>query len=206
MNPPIAILGAGPSGLTLARLLQVANIPFKVFERDESRASAAAGGSGPLDIHADGGQIALREAGLIDHFRKMARIDTTNIIADMHGKVYLRTVEEGEETDRPEIDRKDLRKMLLESVEEERVRWDCKVERVQREDDGTMSIHFANGKIEGGFRLVVGADGTWSKVRSLVSPYHLSSPTRISFANGAGDHTCEAGVLWFHLPDNFTEQ
>ncbi|GAM39858.1 monoxygenase [Talaromyces pinophilus] len=33
---PIAIIGAGPAGLTFARLLELANIPYIVFERVES--------------------------------------------------------------------------------------------------------------------------------------------------------------------------
>lgn len=86
----------------------------------------------------------------------------------MHGEVRLRHGD-GEDTDRPEIDRRDLRLLLLDSVPKDKIRWAAKVERVQKEGDGTMSIHFTDGNTESGFRLVVGADGAWSKARSLVS-------------------------------------
>lgn len=31
---PVLIVGAGPAGLTLARILKARNVPFEVFERD----------------------------------------------------------------------------------------------------------------------------------------------------------------------------
>jgi len=86
----------------------------------------------------------------------------------MHGEVRMRHGD-GEDTDRPEIDRRDLRVLLLNSVPNDKIRWGTKVDHVQRQDDGLMIIRFADGSSESGFRLVVGADGAWSKVRSLVS-------------------------------------
>ena len=94
----------------------------------------------------------------------------------MHGEVRLRHGD-GEDTDRPEIDRRDLRVLLLDSVPKDKIRWGSKVENLQRQDDGMMSICFADGTTESGFRLVVGADGAWSKARSLVnlpSRYYVS--------------------------------
>ncbi|KAF2470017.1 putative monooxygenase [Lindgomyces ingoldianus] len=172
MTPPIAILGAGPSGLTLGRLLQVANIPFVIFEQDESAiaaATVATGRGGALDIHADSGQIALKEAGLLDQFKSIARYDATITVANAKGKVYLKVEHEGGDNDKPEIDRRDLRALLVNSIPANRVQWGFKVQSVQKETDGSMSIHFQDGRIESGFKLVVGADGMWSKVRSLVT-------------------------------------
>jgi len=74
MAPPIAILGAGPSGLTLARLLHLNGIDYTIFERDASAASAwGRGGSGTLDLHEGSGLLALQEAGLLDEFKRKAR-------------------------------------------------------------------------------------------------------------------------------------
>lgn len=80
---------------------------------------------------------------------------------------------EGEDTDRPEIDRRDLRVLLLSSVPEEKIKWGARVERVQKQDDGTVSVSFADGSSESGFRLVVGADGARSKARALVGFAHF---------------------------------
>jgi 2-polyprenyl-6-methoxyphenol hydroxylase-like FAD-dependent oxidoreductase len=94
--------------------------------------------------------------------------DVPLIVADMHGVIRMKHGE-GEDTDRPEIDRRDLRVLLLNSVPGDKIRWGVKVERVQKQDDGTMSVCFVDGNTESGFRLVVGADGARSKARSLVS-------------------------------------
>ncbi|CAK3846950.1 related to tetracycline resistance from transposon Tn4351 Tn4400 [Lecanosticta acicola] len=149
-QPPIAICGAGPGGLMCARILELAKIPYVVFERDESATWAdGRGGSGCLDIHPDSGQLALREAGLFDQFKAVARFDATN---------------------RPEMDRKDLRRILLRSVPQHNIRWGCKIQEVKKDRDGSMTVHLADGRIESGFRLVIGADGAWSKARQLISP------------------------------------
>ena len=70
-NPKIAIIGAGPSGLTLANLLQQYNISFTVYELETVTNERNQGGT--LDLHAESGQLALREAGLYDEFKKNAR-------------------------------------------------------------------------------------------------------------------------------------
>jgi 2-polyprenyl-6-methoxyphenol hydroxylase-like FAD-dependent oxidoreductase len=169
----IAIIGAGPSGLTLARLLELANIAYVVFERDESAALADEfSSSGTLDIHKNLGQSALKEAGLLDKFQSIARYDVPTRIVDAQGNVNV-MIPGDSDTDKPEIDRKGLRKLLLGSIPASRVRWGCKVEHVQKDDDGSVSIHRTNGHVESGFRLVVGADGAWSRVRKLVSALHV---------------------------------
>lgn len=55
----IAIVGAGPAGLTLARLLQQNDISVTVYEGEPDRHSRNQGGS--LDLHPKYGQLALRE-------------------------------------------------------------------------------------------------------------------------------------------------
>lgn len=70
----IAIVGAGPVGLTLARLLtNRSNIEVVIFESDTSRQSRKQGGS--LDLHADTGLAALKAAGLYEEFLRRARFD-----------------------------------------------------------------------------------------------------------------------------------
>ena len=161
----IAIVGAGPAGCTLARLLILKGISVVVFEGEESPNFRSQGGT--LDLHTDTGLAALREAGLYDEFLKYARFDGEAIV--ISDKKLLRYVNAGgteakNSRGRPEIDRVKLRLLLLESLPVEVVRWNHRLQKV----DADLSLHFDHG-IEKGFDLVVGADGAWSKVRPLVT-------------------------------------
>ncbi|KAF2770534.1 FAD/NAD(P)-binding domain-containing protein [Teratosphaeria nubilosa] len=175
-TPPIAILGAGPSGLTLARLLEVCEIDYTVFERDISPSATRAGGT--LDLHTTAGLKALHEAGLLNEFKKYARYDAQSFIfADSQGRTLKKhdvnpggTFLEGKQTERPEIDRLDLRNILLASIPATRIKWGVKVASVWREPHGAMSVRSVDGTVESGFKLVVGADGAWSKARRLITP------------------------------------
>ncbi len=164
MAPPIAIIGAGPSGLTLARLLERNSIDYVVYERDESKSSPSQGGS--LDLHPGTGQMALKEAGLFDEFQKYARYEATAAsVLDKTGKTLLKA---GEGRDAPEIDRVQLRSILLDSVPSNKIMWGHGVKSTERSSDGEVIITFHDGTTATGFKLVVGADGGWSKVRHLV--------------------------------------
>lgn len=86
--PTIAILGGGPSGLSLARLLEVNGIDYIVYERDASPEVEIQGGS--LDIHGKSGQLVLKEAGLFEEFKKYARWeDSKTIVQDKTGATLL---------------------------------------------------------------------------------------------------------------------
>ena len=69
--------------------------------------------------------------------------------------------------DRPEVDRGQLRRMLLDSLPPGIVRWNHKLIAAQPQGDGTYEIVFESGERES-FDLVVGADGVWSRLRPLV--------------------------------------
>lgn len=163
--PAIAIIGGGPSGLALARLLEVNKIDYVVYERDAT--SSVEGQGGSLDIHGKTGQVVLKEAGLFDEFKKYARWDATKtLIQDKNGTTHLTF---GEEQDSPEIDRASLRKILLESIPPSKIKWNHAVGSVEKLDSGSFSINIKNGISVAGFKLVVGADGAWSKARHLVN-------------------------------------
>lgn len=170
----IAIVGAGPAGCMLARLLQVSDqhekIEVTIFESEDNLNFRSQGGS--LDLHVKTGQAALRAGGLFDEFLKYARYDGEAMkFADKNLLVYIsqgQSKPSKSQTGRPEIDRPKLRQILYESLLPETVRWNHKLQRVKGGDKG-MTMHFADGKTASGFDLLVGADGAWSHVRPLVS-------------------------------------
>lgn len=175
MTPAVAIVGGGPCGLTLARLLEVKGIDYVVYERDESSMVFSRGG-GSLDIHPENGQRALREANLYEAFLKHARYDDEQFsLFDPHGKYWGEFGGEQEESSeppkdggRPEIDRLALRQILLDSIPKDKIQWGAGLKTASLDKDGKPVLEFANGSIESGFDLVVGTDGAWSKIRPLV--------------------------------------
>jgi 2-polyprenyl-6-methoxyphenol hydroxylase-like FAD-dependent oxidoreductase len=172
MTLKIAIIGAGPAGLTLAKLLQTKGIKSTVYEREESHTARNQGGT--LDLHAETGQLALKLAGLVDKFEALARYDGEDMkILDKHGKIYVEEiVPEGVKGGRPEIDRKDLRRILLESLETDSILWNRKLTSVEEQSPGKYIInvsHGDNATTDGPFDLVVGADGAWSRIRALLT-------------------------------------
>eukprot|EP00271_Cylindrocystis_brebissonii_P003757 TRINITY_DN15012_c0_g2_i1.p1 TRINITY_DN15012_c0_g2~~TRINITY_DN15012_c0_g2_i1.p1 ORF type:complete len:453 (-),score=78.00 TRINITY_DN15012_c0_g2_i1:885-2243(-) len=187
----IAILGAGPAGCTLARLLLMHNpepsnssssttstTTVTIYEREPSATSRAQGGT--LDLHTSDGLAALKAAGLYPQFLKHARFDGEAIkITDKKLKAYVNLNGAGSaatSNGRPEIDRAQLRALLLESLPEGVVRWGCRVEAVEDARDageevsetGGLHVRLVDGSVHGGFDLVVAADGARSCVRGLL--------------------------------------
>lgn len=182
----IAIIGAGPGGLTLARLLQRNNISFRIFDREASPAVRGQGGT--LDLHPESGQLALRAAGLYEEFIQRARFEGDCLKLVMpNGTVVLdETAHQADECqenkrpegDRPEIDRLQLRDMLLCSLKPRAVQWAHKLLKVEPYANGSIAtretyrLHFIVSEEhyeEGPFDVVIGADGARSNVRPLLT-------------------------------------
>jgi len=164
----IAIVGAGLGGLALARVLHVNGIDAVVYEREASR--DARGQGGMLDIHS--GQRALREAGLIDEFFAIARGEGQDMrLLESDGTLLLQEdTPEDAPMLRPEVDRADLRALLLDSLPDHTVRWGHAFESA-----GEGVLHFADGS-SATYDLLVGADGANSRVRALLTdarPEHI---------------------------------
>lgn len=161
----IAIIGAGPAGLILARILLRHRFSPIVFEREQHSAVRSQGGS--LDMHVESGQFAIECAGLTGEFKKIARYnDQETRLYDMFGE--LKYEDASSTGDRPEVDRAQLRQMLLDSLPAGTVRWDHELQSIEQRENSTSIVTFRNGSTQQ-FDLVVGADGAWSKVRALVS-------------------------------------
>ncbi|MFE5158380.1 FAD-dependent oxidoreductase [Streptomyces sp. NPDC056697] len=164
----ISVIGAGPGGLTCARILQQRGIAVTVYDRDSGPGARNQGGT--LDLHADNGQIALREAGLLDEFFKLARPEGQEMRKiDPAGTMTFHHVPRADELFKPEIDRGQLRTLLLDSLKPGTVQWGRALDRVGGPADGPRQLSFADGTtIE--TDLVIGADGASSRVRPAVSP------------------------------------
>ncbi|MFI8191694.1 FAD-dependent oxidoreductase [Streptomyces sp. NPDC085946] len=174
MNSPepararISIIGAGPGGLTCARILQQRGIAVTVYDRDRGPAARDQGGT--LDLHADNGQLALREAGLLDEFFKLARPEGQEMRQmDPTGTIKSHEVPAPDELFKPEIDRGQLRNLLLDSLQPGTVHWGRALDTISGPDDGPRQLHFTDGTTVQ-TDLVIGADGASSRVRPAVSP------------------------------------
>jgi len=160
-NKRIAIIGAGPVGLTMATLLQQKGVDVNVYERDKDAQARIWGGT--LDLHEDSGQKAMKAAGLLESYFASA-IPMGRTLADDHANVFHSTTPQ---YDCPEINRNDLRKILLESLAGNTVAWDRKFTALEAQH-GEWLLHFENGTTASA-DVVIGANGGMSSARKYVT-------------------------------------
>ncbi|KAA9150895.1 FAD-dependent monooxygenase [Amycolatopsis acidicola] len=164
----IAVVGAGPGGLACARALHLHGLDVTVFEREASRDARWQGGT--LDLHEETGQAALRAVGLFDGFLAKARPEAQDLrgVDPFTAEIVLHQPPSAGDVSAPEIDRGDLRTLLLDSLPSNVIRWGSAVEAVTPLPGGGARPALMDGTAED-FDLVVGADGAWSRVRPAVS-------------------------------------
>lgn len=198
VHHPIVILGAGLGGLTAARVLAVHGIEAAVFELDADRSARTQGGM--LDIHDDNGQLGIRAAQLWDQFLPLVHEGGESMrILDKQARVLFEEADQGTMS-RPEVDRGQLRDLLLDSLPEGTIRWGHKASAVIPAEGhpGRHQIIFTNGEVVT-TDLLIGADGAWSRVRPLLTD---ATPqyTGISFVesdllDAAAQHPAEAQAM-----------
>jgi 2-polyprenyl-6-methoxyphenol hydroxylase-like FAD-dependent oxidoreductase len=168
----VAIVGGGPGGLTLSRLLQLKGISVKVYERDADKHARVQGS--PLDLHDGSGLAAITRADLLNEFKNnfMPGADRQKIVNEKT-EVFFSDHETRPEENfghthfRPEIDRGTLRRILLESLEPETVVWNSHFISMDRHNGGWL-LRFKDGNTAYA-DLVVAADGANSKIRPYIT-------------------------------------
>lgn len=164
-NTKVAIIGAGPVGLTMAKLLQQGGATATIYERDVNAAARIWGGT--LDLHKKTGQLALKKAGLLDQYFALS-IAMGIKFADHTGTILAtKTSMPENQYDNPEINRNVLRTMLLGSLTPGQVHWDKRLTTLKA-SHGKWILGF-HDDTQAAADLVILANGGLSKMRHFVT-------------------------------------
>lgn len=161
----VAVIGAGPAGLTMAALLKQQGIHVAVYERDKNPQARIWGGT--LDLHKNTGQEAMKKAGLLDQYFAAATPMGRTVTDSQCNVLFARKA--GMETlaECPEINRNALRTLLIGSLKKDTVQWNRKLESMQ-DAGGTWRLHFAEGA-DAVADMVIVANGGMSGIRQYVT-------------------------------------
>lgn len=164
-NKKIAIIGGGPVGLTMARLLQQKGIDVTVYERDKDAHTRISGST--LNLYKKSGQEAMQRAGLLDRFFEMG-VPLGKIVTNEQCQIlFARQTTAKEQNANPEINRNHLRQILLESLTNDTVVWDRKFTNI-KEYGGKWLLEFEDGNYADA-DFVIGANGGMTTLREYVT-------------------------------------
>ncbi len=167
-NKKTVIVGGGPGGLTLAKLLQLKGADVKIFERDVNKDVRQQGAT--LDLHEESGLKALHRANLMDEFRANYRPNAGKLrLLDKNAVIRMddHETENDYQESRPEIDRAPLRDILINSLNADTIIWDSHFLSMEKQGEG-WRLYFKN-KPSAYSDIVIAADGANSKIRSYIT-------------------------------------
>lgn len=127
-----------------------------------------------LDLHQESGISAIRDCGLYDDFLPLTGECAEEAkVYHKDGRLLHQDFGGHDEGARPEISRHALINLLLSNIPPEMIQWNHKAVSVTSSNTASGSTEItvdfgASGKKT--FDFVIGADGAWSKVRSLLTP------------------------------------
>ena len=191
--PPILIIGAGISGLTLAQACRKQNLPYRLFERDSSATHRSAGWGLTLNW-----SLATFKSLIPDDI--LGRLPETYVNkeavdAGEKGSFTFFDLSTGEAkwnvpaSERIRVSRERLRRLMLTGLDLE---WSKILVDVEKTDGG-ITASFKDGSSATG-AMLVGCDGANSQVRKLCHPDGFQNEQLPVRFIGAGVHYTEAQV------------
>ncbi len=163
----IAIIGAGPAGLTLANLLQQQGATVAVYEREQDAVTAARGGI--MELHTDAGLRALAQTGIEDKVTLVHRPESTRLkMYDKYKALVLEVPPGAAGAHYPETDRKAFYLALAATLAPGTIRWGRQFQTLAVKDN-RYELQFVQGDREMA-DIVIGADGARSSIRPFLTP------------------------------------
>ncbi|CAH0343217.1 NAD(P)/FAD-dependent oxidoreductase [Rhizobium sp. CECT 9324] len=159
----ITIIGAGIAGPLLAYMLHKGGVECTVLEADHGLDARHQGGM--LNLNERTGQAALRNAGLYESVLNHVLPGGDAIrLLNRDGELLFYNRGNGS---RPEIDRGTLRRLIVGALPNNIIQWNRTVRAIERDDRGFKITMDDNSVTH--TDAVIGADGAWSHVRSLLT-------------------------------------
>ena len=188
-QPRVAIVGAGPAGITAGLALRQAGIHATVYERAERVTPLG----GAIILNAVGLTILRRLGVDIEDMYNGVRAEFRRYDGRVRARINIdeallkRANASGWQSG---MMRKELYARMLNVVPDDLIVPDHTFERFEQDDDG-VTVHFTNGRSERA-DVMIGADGVYSKVRQQLFP-DTPEPRKLGIAVWLG--WCEANGI-----------